>query len=88
MSAEHTQTFPDTSGKIISSGNLRDMTQLAGLQGRDTFVFQHSHQPGAHRPRTDTTQTPLQSAIGRECESVRETTDRVCGVACVWRGER
>jgi hypothetical protein len=35
------QRFPDVSGLIISTGNLKDVTNLPGLNWKDAFVFKH-----------------------------------------------
>ena len=40
-STERHISFPDTSGIVISSGNLKDITQLRGLSWKDTFMYTH-----------------------------------------------
>ena len=40
-SQEREQTFPDSSGVVISSGNLKDIGNLRGLHWKDTFMYRH-----------------------------------------------
>ena len=35
------QAFPDASGVIISTGNLKDIGNMRGLNWRDTFIYKH-----------------------------------------------
>jgi len=44
-SDQQTMWFPDASGKVVSTGNLEDITQLDGLKGTDSIVYRSGFSP-------------------------------------------
>jgi len=40
-SQEREQAFPDATGVVITSGNLKDIGNLQGLNWKDTFMYKH-----------------------------------------------
>ena len=44
-SQQRKQYFPDASGSVISSGNLKDISNLRGLYWKDAFMYKHLPKP-------------------------------------------